>query len=144
MLSTSSVVWWAVNATQVAPFTNMAGKKGAIGGKRRMDIEQAQPVQHDELLTLEETAALLKVPKSWIYERTRKGTIPHLKLGKYLRFPLADLLLWITTHGRQGRETSRASGNDTDQTVKRPKAPRRHNVTAITRATRSSSQRIRA
>jgi excisionase family DNA binding protein len=109
-----------------------------------MDIEQARPVPHDELLTLEETAALLKVPKSWIYERTRKGAIPHLKLGKYLRFPLAELLLWITTHGRQGKAMVRASDNDTAPTVKKPTAPRRHNVAAMTRATRSSSQKIRA
>ena len=108
------------------------------------DIEQVQPMQHDELLTLAETAALLKVPKSWIYERTRKGAIPHLKLGKYLRFPLAPLLLWITTHSRQSREMSRASGSETALTVKKPKTPRSNNVTAITRATRSSSQRVRA
>jgi Helix-turn-helix domain len=34
-------------------------------------------------------AALLKVPKSWVYERTRrrgKDKLPFLKLGKYLRF----------------------------------------------------------
>ena len=57
-------------------------------------------IPDDKLLTLEEAAALLKVPKSWIYERTRKGAIPHLKLGKYLRFPLADLLQWIDTQRR--------------------------------------------
>ena len=45
----------------------------------------------NELLTIEEAAAFLKVPKSWIYERTRKGTIPHVKLGKYLRFPVGEL-----------------------------------------------------
>jgi excisionase family DNA binding protein len=43
----------------------------------------------DELLTVEEVASLLKVPKSWIYEPTRKrhgDRLPHVKLGKYLRF----------------------------------------------------------
>ena len=41
------------------------------------------------LLTAREVAALLQVPISWIYEHTRKrgsGRIPHVKLGKYLRF----------------------------------------------------------
>ena len=65
-----------------------------------MAIQNIPPASPHELLTLEEIAALLKVSKSWIYERTRKGTIPHLKLGKYLRFPLADLLVWIAAHGR--------------------------------------------
>lgn len=46
----------------------------------------------DELLTIDEVAALLKVKKSWVYEHTRsRGAprsecLPHIKLGKYLRF----------------------------------------------------------
>jgi excisionase family DNA binding protein len=41
------------------------------------------------LLTVHEVAELLKVPVSWVYEHTRKrglAKLPHLKLGKYLRF----------------------------------------------------------
>ncbi len=63
---------------------------------------ESKTVTADELLTLDEAATLLKVPKSWIYERTRKGAIPHLKLGKYLRFPRAALLQWVSTQGRAG------------------------------------------
>ena len=46
----------------------------------------------EELLTVDEVAALLKVPRSWVYEHTRaRGTpraerLPYIKLGKYLRF----------------------------------------------------------
>ena len=43
----------------------------------------------EELLTIDELAALLKVPKSWIYAHTRPRSntrLPHVKLGKYLRF----------------------------------------------------------
>ena len=107
-----------------------------------MDIEQATPGQHNDLLTLEETAALLKVPKSWIYERTRKGAIPHLKLGKYLRFPLADLLLWVTAQGRQEGEASIASHHGTDQTIPIQKASRKKNVIAITRTNSDSARAI--
>jgi excisionase family DNA binding protein len=45
-----------------------------------------------ELLTIDEVAALLKVSKSWVYEHTRKrgtprsGRLPHVKIGKYVRF----------------------------------------------------------
>jgi excisionase family DNA binding protein len=45
-----------------------------------------------ELLTVADVAAVLKVSKSWVYERTRsRGTprsdrIPHIKIGKYVRF----------------------------------------------------------
>ena len=43
----------------------------------------------DELLTVEDVAQLLKVPRSWVYERTRQRgaeKLPFIKLGKYLRF----------------------------------------------------------
>ncbi len=46
----------------------------------------------EELLTVAEVASLLKVSKSWVYERTRSRAtprserLPHLKLGKYVRF----------------------------------------------------------
>jgi excisionase family DNA binding protein len=45
-----------------------------------------------ELLTVDEVAALLKVSRSWVYEHTRKrgtprsGRLPHVKIGKYVRF----------------------------------------------------------
>jgi excisionase family DNA binding protein len=45
-----------------------------------------------ELLTVDEVAALLKVSKSWVYEHTRSAgrsrtnRLPHIKLGKYVRF----------------------------------------------------------
>jgi excisionase family DNA binding protein len=41
------------------------------------------------LLTVEEVADMLQVPKSWVYARTRRRgleQLPHLKVGKYLRF----------------------------------------------------------
>jgi len=39
--------------------------------------------------------ASVKVQKSWIYERTRRKLIPHVKLGKYLRFSRAALSTWV-------------------------------------------------
>jgi len=50
------------------------------------------------LLTVEEVAALLKVPPSWVYERTRLRTrerIPGFRLGKYWRFRESDILAWL-------------------------------------------------
>jgi excisionase family DNA binding protein len=41
------------------------------------------------LLTVHEVADLLQVRVSWVYERTRRHgpeQLPHLKIGKYLRF----------------------------------------------------------
>ena len=51
-----------------------------------------------ELLTLQEMADNLKVPPSWLYSRTRQtgpGTIPRIKVGKYLRFRLEEVLAWL-------------------------------------------------
>jgi len=50
------------------------------------------------LLTVHEVAELLKVPVSWVYERTRRRgaeRLPHIKLGKYLRFRREDVLGWL-------------------------------------------------
>ena len=38
------------------------------------------------LVTVQEMATILRVPKSWLYERTRRNQIPYLKLGRYVRF----------------------------------------------------------
>jgi excisionase family DNA binding protein len=46
-------------------------------------------------LTVQEAAELLRVPVSWLYERTRTNSIPHVKLGKYLRFDQDELTTWI-------------------------------------------------
>ncbi len=40
----------------------------------------------DELLTIEELSAILKVPKSWIYARTCTNQLPYIKIGRHLRF----------------------------------------------------------
>jgi excisionase family DNA binding protein len=51
----------------------------------------------DELLTVEDVAALLKVSRSWVYEhtRTRGATradrLPFIKIGKYTRFDACSL-----------------------------------------------------
>lgn len=52
----------------------------------------------DQLLTVSEIASALKVPISWVYERTRRDgaeQIPHFKLGKYLRFRRSAVWEWL-------------------------------------------------
>jgi excisionase family DNA binding protein len=51
-----------------------------------------------DLMTVAEIAHVLHVPVSWVYERTRrrgKERIPHIKLGKYLRFEIAAVREWL-------------------------------------------------
>jgi excisionase family DNA binding protein len=57
-------------------------------------------VEHErlDLLTLDELAQKLKIRKSWLYVRTRekgKGTIPKIKVGKYIRFDEAKVIEWL-------------------------------------------------
>ena len=44
------------------------------------------------LLLPEELAERLKVPLSWVYEQSRQGNIPTHRIGRYIRFDLAEVL----------------------------------------------------
>ena len=61
----------------------------------------------NQLLTVEEVAEMLRVPRSWVYERTRRCVLgeqlPHLKLGKYLRFEKEAVLEFVGRLRRGGR-----------------------------------------
>jgi excisionase family DNA binding protein len=51
-----------------------------------------------QLLTVFEIAETLRVPVSWVYERTRRRGLermPHIKLGKYLRFDPNTVSEWL-------------------------------------------------
>lgn len=53
----------------------------------------------DRLLTVEEVAALLHVPISWVYGRMRKRSLerlPGYRLGKYWRFREDEIHAWLT------------------------------------------------
>lgn len=73
-------------------------------------------------LTIDEAAALIRIPKSWLYERTRTNTIPHLKLGKYLRFDRNELLAWTRQFRRDGRGRGRQSFGGRDERRKNREA----------------------
>ena len=50
------------------------------------------------LSTVDEVADLLQVPRSWVYQRTRRrgaDQLPHIKLGKYIRFEEDAVLAWL-------------------------------------------------
>ncbi len=56
-------------------------------------------IGNEKFLTVAEIAEILNVPVSWIYNRTRaRGLerIPHVKLGKYLRFDVNAVRTWVT------------------------------------------------
>ena len=52
----------------------------------------------EELLTPEEVCQLLKVKRSYLYDLTHRNQIPHLKLGRHLRFRRRELESWLEAH----------------------------------------------
>jgi excisionase family DNA binding protein len=60
-------------------------------------VSEQLPVEslRDRLLDDRELAALLGVKPSWVGESARQGQIPHLKLGRYRRYVLTDVLRWL-------------------------------------------------
>jgi len=59
----------------------------------------------DKLLSVDQLADRLNVPKSWIYARTRESgpeTIPRVKLGRYVRFDQKRVSDWIERRTRGG------------------------------------------
>jgi len=47
------------------------------------------------LLTAEEVAERLKVPRTWVYRAAREGELPSVRCGRYRRFDADDVDHWI-------------------------------------------------
>lgn len=57
-------------------------------------MEKPEPAL-EKLADVREMARILNVPVSWLYERTRFGTIPCIRIGKYVRFDPAEVLAFF-------------------------------------------------
>jgi len=63
---------------------------------KQQSIEEAQ--MNENLLTVNELAEYLSVPKSWVYARNREtgpDAMPRIVCGKYRRYRLADVMAWL-------------------------------------------------
>ena len=59
----------------------------------------------DKLLTPQEIAALLGVAESTIYQWTHQEFIPHIKLGRFVRFKQKQVEEWVEKRSVEGRLT---------------------------------------
>ena len=50
------------------------------------------------LLTAQEAAEFLSVPPTWVLAEARSGRLPHLRLGRYVRFQRGMLEAWLLEH----------------------------------------------
>jgi excisionase family DNA binding protein len=64
----------------------------------RRELATARPSTTEGLLTATDAARVLGVPKSYILELGRRGDIPRVTMGKYVRFRPADLATYIAAH----------------------------------------------
>jgi len=56
-----------------------------------VDVQQTA----DRLLTADEVAALLRVTKAWVYAETRRNALPHIRLGRYVRYREVAIHSWV-------------------------------------------------
>jgi excisionase family DNA binding protein len=66
----------------------------------REDYLTAAP---DRLLDAAEVAELLNVSRRWVEDAARRDEIPHVALGKFIRFRRAAVLAWLQAQERGGK-----------------------------------------
>ena len=59
------------------------------------------------LLTAKEVGELLQLNASWVLDAARRNAIPHIRLGRYVRFRRTDIETWLLGQ-RRGPELDSA------------------------------------
>lgn len=89
------------------------------------DIGSAPVPEPAEILDAGGMETRTGIPASWFLEQARRGTVPHLRAGKYVRFNLSEALNALRS--RDGTRTSYPKGHEKGapaQTVGRRRYPR--------------------
>ena len=66
---------------------------GAVHPSRPLTLET--PRAGEPLLTAGEVADVLRVSTAWVYAETRAQRLPHVRLGRYVRYRRSAILAWI-------------------------------------------------
>ena len=66
------------------------------------------------LLDAKGAAALLNVPATWVLAEARADRIPHVRLGRYVRFDAAELQVWWQGRRRGPWRSRGAAANTAD------------------------------
>jgi excisionase family DNA binding protein len=69
----------------------------------RVEVANTPDVRTDEVLTLSEAAALLKLPAEAVRSRAQEGDLPGRRFGKEWRFARMAVLAWLADGDPQKR-----------------------------------------
>jgi excisionase family DNA binding protein len=96
---------------------------GCMGrASRRAFDGDLPPSGTDGVLTAEEVASLLQVTPAWVYAETRQRRIPHMRLGRYVRYRRSALLEWMEDMERStGGSPVRARRSSPDRRLSHPR-----------------------
>ncbi|MEW6116417.1 MAG: helix-turn-helix domain-containing protein [Nitrospirota bacterium] len=64
--------------------------------------------KQDNVLTIEELAAYLKISKSTLYKLAQEGKLPGQKVGRHWRFHKDAIDLWLKKTGNSGDRGKKA------------------------------------
>lgn len=84
--------------------------------------EDPAEAQQSSILTAAEVAALLHVTPAWVYAETRRNRIPHIRLGRYVRYRREALLCWIDRL-EDGAATGAQASSPSGYRAKSPRRP---------------------
>jgi len=97
---------------------------------KNSDPRQPQSDWEDRLITVDEAATQLSFTSQYLYELIRKGLLPAIRQGKYLRIRLSDLSAWIDKHCERGLDKGLyrmySSGYGRQRTPRNSKVSRPH------------------
>ncbi len=63
-----------------------------------------------KMLSPEQVSEVLQVKVSTIYQWTHQRFIPHVKVGRFVRFNEAEILKWLSRNERKGDTRLRIAG----------------------------------
>lgn len=95
-------------------------------GQEIMRPNQAREhaTQEDAILDADGMEARTGIPATWWLEQARRGKVPHLKAGKYVRFSFTDAIAYLKAADRQTVTLSGGGGRGATGSKPYEKAPR--------------------
>lgn len=62
------------------------------------ELARLKKVHTQRLLTVREAAEQISMSVSWLRKAVAAGTVPHLKIGRAVRFDGNQLVEWVSSH----------------------------------------------